>query len=132
MSFERNHPNQAAPGDSRDLDLVSRVTEALSLLTEDRPTADIGDAALGHRAASLALAAAMEAERRLREQESRITALENLAASDPLTGLLNRRGFEDVLSRELAAARRYGETGVVLLIDLDEFKRVNEIGRAHV
>ncbi len=126
MSFERSKPKQANLGASRDLDLVSRVSEALSLLAEDRPSDQSHDNAPSHRAASLALAAAMEAERRLREQENRIAALESLAASDPLTGLLNRRGFEDVLTRALAAARRYGETGIVLLIDLDEFKQVND------
>ena len=126
MSFERNKIKPVTSSDQRKLDLVSRVEDALSRLTEDRASTDPGDAGARQRAASLALAAAMEAERRLREQENRIAVLENLAASDPLTGLLNRRGFEDVLTRALAAARRYGETGVVLLIDLDEFKRVND------
>ena len=45
---------------------------------------------------------------------------------DPLTGLLNRRGFEKELSRVLATARRYDEQGVLIYLDLDDFKRVND------
>jgi diguanylate cyclase (GGDEF)-like protein/PAS domain S-box-containing protein len=52
--------------------------------------------------------------------------LRELALRDPLTGLYNRRQFEAELERELALARRTGRTGVVLMIDLDRFKDVND------
>lgn len=48
------------------------------------------------------------------------------ADKDPLTGLLNRRAFEDALVRHLALARRYGADGALLLLDLDAFKQVND------
>jgi diguanylate cyclase (GGDEF)-like protein len=52
--------------------------------------------------------------------------LELLARTDPLTGLLNRRGLEEALERETARARRT-EGGVCLvLIDLDSFKTLND------
>ena len=42
---------------------------------------------------------------------------------------MNRRGFEDYLRRVTAAAERYDEQGVLVYIDLDEFKPINdEIG----
>jgi diguanylate cyclase (GGDEF)-like protein/PAS domain S-box-containing protein len=53
--------------------------------------------------------------------------LQYLAAHDHLTGLLNRRSFEEELERELERAGREGETGALLSIDLDEFKQLNDI-----
>lgn len=52
--------------------------------------------------------------------------LKQLARRDHLTGLLNRRGFEEELDRRLAHARRYGRSGAVLVLDLDGFKAVND------
>jgi diguanylate cyclase (GGDEF)-like protein/PAS domain S-box-containing protein len=52
--------------------------------------------------------------------------LEELADHDSLTGLLNRRRFEEELSKELSRAARTGTPGAVLLIDLDRFKDVND------
>jgi diguanylate cyclase (GGDEF)-like protein/PAS domain S-box-containing protein len=45
---------------------------------------------------------------------------------DFLTGLFNRRHFEQALARETERAARYGVVGAVLLIDLDNFKEVND------
>jgi diguanylate cyclase (GGDEF)-like protein/PAS domain S-box-containing protein len=52
--------------------------------------------------------------------------LQHLADHDPLTGLFNRRRFEEELEREVARAARYGESGAVLVLDLDNFKYVND------
>jgi diguanylate cyclase (GGDEF)-like protein len=49
-----------------------------------------------------------------------------LVEHDPLTGLLNRRGFVRELTHEMAYARRYGGDGSVLFLDLDDFKFVND------
>lgn len=73
-----------------------------------------------------ALRYAAEAEQRMADQRQRIVQLENLSSTDPLTGLLNRRGFENHLSLTLARARRYGETGAIAHLDLDDFKSVND------
>lgn len=53
-------------------------------------------------------------------------ALERLVLLDPLTELLNRRGLQQVLSRELKVGRRDGTELLVLMIDLDDFKQVND------
>jgi len=47
------------------------------------------------------------------------------ARRDPLTGLLNRAGFDEAIDHELAAASRYGAPAL-LLVDLDGFKSVND------
>ena len=52
--------------------------------------------------------------------------LSEAATVDPLTGLLNRRGIEDVLKREIRHARRYGSPLSALLMDCDDFKNVND------
>ncbi len=45
---------------------------------------------------------------------------------DPLTGLLNHLHFHLELERQLALARRYGERGSIMFVDLDGFKAVND------
>jgi diguanylate cyclase (GGDEF)-like protein len=74
-----------------------------------------------------ALAVATEAEQRLAEQSRRIALLEMLTLTDEVTGLMNRRGFDRELKRALSAARRYGDCGVLTLIDLDDFKTINDV-----
>jgi diguanylate cyclase (GGDEF)-like protein/PAS domain S-box-containing protein len=52
--------------------------------------------------------------------------LRQLADHDSLTGLLNRRGFMEGLHRELPRMERRGEHGALVLLDLDNFKTVND------
>jgi diguanylate cyclase (GGDEF)-like protein/PAS domain S-box-containing protein len=52
--------------------------------------------------------------------------LRHLADHDPLTGLRNRRLFENDLRLQVARAQRYGELAGLMVIDLDEFKAVND------
>jgi len=61
---------------------------------------------------------------RWRDRESRY---QRLASTDPLTGLTNRRRFLEVASQELARARRYGSSVALVLVDLDHFKRINDV-----
>lgn len=48
------------------------------------------------------------------------------ALRDPLTGLYNRRHFDERLSAEYSAARRHGRPLALLIIDIDHFKAVND------
>ena len=67
-------------------------------------------------------------QRLQREFEERVR---NLADLDPLTGLFNRTRFEEELTRQVARHRRTGESGALLLLDLDRFKAINHrLGRA--
>lgn len=49
-----------------------------------------------------------------------------LAITDPLTGLFNRRYFERAMKDELALALRHGDDDCILLIDIDNFKNIND------
>ncbi|MDJ0922817.1 MAG: GGDEF domain-containing protein [Henriciella sp.] len=51
--------------------------------------------------------------------------LNDLATTDPLTGLLNRRSFEEFFSRECARCARTGQKASILLISLDSFEALN-------
>lgn len=52
--------------------------------------------------------------------------LSQLAQTDDLTGMLNRRGFFDAAERELARAAREGDDTALLVIDVDDLKHVND------
>ncbi len=60
------------------------------------------------------------------ERKELAQRLEYLIDHDFLTGLANRRRFEQELSREAERVARYGAPGAVLVIDLDNFKDVND------
>jgi diguanylate cyclase (GGDEF)-like protein len=53
-------------------------------------------------------------------------SLNSLAHYDPLTGLPNRRLFQDLLAKALARAQRSGRTAALYFLDLDRFKVVND------
>lgn len=57
--------------------------------------------------------------------------LHAVAVEDALTGLPNRRYLDEILSREIPRARRHGRPLVMLMLDLDHFKRIND-ERGHV
>src|SRR5262249_14794860 len=74
----------------------------------------------------LSLAALLAALVLIWSRSERMQELARQASQDPLTGLKNRRRFEEDLRTELARAHRYGVAGALLMLDLDHFKRVND------
>jgi diguanylate cyclase (GGDEF)-like protein len=62
----------------------------------------------------------------LARAHTRIAELEARADVDPLLDILNRRGFERELARAIAYVGRYGTPAVLMFIDLDNFKAVND------
>jgi diguanylate cyclase (GGDEF)-like protein/PAS domain S-box-containing protein len=62
----------------------------------------------------------------LEERQALLTSLARLALTDQLTGLPNRRAWEEGLQRELARADREGNPVCVAVIDLDKFKQFND------
>lgn len=62
----------------------------------------------------------------LRDNRRLQTELERMATTDPLTGIANRRFFEETLAREIKRAQRYGRHLTLLMIDIDHFKNYND------
>ncbi|MGH7177666.1 MAG: diguanylate cyclase, partial [Tepidisphaeraceae bacterium] len=58
--------------------------------------------------------------------EASLRRVEELAATDPLTGLYNRRHFNRVLDQLFAEAQRYNKDLACVMIDLDNFKQLND------
>jgi len=66
-------------------------------------------------------------KKRLRDANMRLLReLAALSRTDPLTGLLNRRAFDEALRREAQRARRHGFPLALAMFDLDHFKRIND------
>jgi diguanylate cyclase (GGDEF)-like protein len=83
-----------------------------------------------YSAGLLAITAAMCAWQAAAHERQRLM-LARLSRTDPLTGCLNRRGFREHLDAELARAGRSGAVLSYLVVDLDDFKQVND-ARGHL
>jgi two-component system cell cycle response regulator len=55
-----------------------------------------------------------------------VRELESLSRKDALTGVLNRRCFDEALSQEVARAKRHGQALGVVMLDIDHFKAIND------
>jgi two-component system cell cycle response regulator len=69
---------------------------------------------------------ALEKSRLRHENELVIKKIHEMATRDDLTSLHNRRYFMEILKREVARARRFGSELTLCMIDLDDFKRIND------
>ncbi|MBZ9676400.1 diguanylate cyclase [Mesorhizobium sp. ES1-1] len=98
--------------------LEIRLTDGRWLDIRTRPTADGG---------SLSVLSDITAAKKVQEELLAANAALNLLAhSDGLTGLLTRRAFDEALAREFLRSQRSGKPLALLLIDVDWFKRFND------
>ena len=104
--------------DAEIADLAQRLFDAID------PKASLSDSY--RRLFEDSITATIESRRELAQANARISRLERLNVTDEVTGALNRRGFNAALDSALARVRRTGEVGVLLIIDLDEFKQIND------
>ena len=68
-----------------------------------------------------------EVERRTLELKNALAEMENLAVTDKLTKLYNRHKTDKVLSDEVNRSKRYDNSFGVVLLDIDDFKRINDV-----
>lgn len=88
--------------------------------------ASFGDLSALHRS-NQQLQQAMQALEQSRDEVQRQNQeLQRLATSDPLTGALNRRAFNEAFHPAFELARRNGSPLACLVLDIDHFKRVND------
>jgi diguanylate cyclase (GGDEF)-like protein/PAS domain S-box-containing protein len=64
--------------------------------------------------------------RDMTERERLLREVTRLSTTDPLTGLSNRRHFDEAAKLEIVRARRYRRPLSAVMVDLDHFKRVND------
>lgn len=98
-------------------DLVGSLSAALDIQNLEPNAAHLVREIHEHAKAATAL---------IHRQTARISQLEALSLTDELTGLLNRRGFQQTVQRTLDEARRHDHGGLLAYIDLDGFKAVND------
>lgn len=67
-----------------------------------------------------------ELEAKNAQLEESLKRVEQMAATDPLTGLYNRRHFGRVLEQLFAEAQRYNKDMACVMIDLDKYKQLND------
>ncbi len=112
-SWTQPAPHAAAPGFAS---LVLRLR--LSLRRDPDPRK--------HELVEQILTAAAESEQQLLDLSQRVAELEAVSTTDELTGLPNRRAFEQYMQLELARARRENRGGTLAFIDVDRFKAIND------
>ena len=100
---------------------VLRNEEAVAVLVVGWSRAVDGSSRIAASMRMLAAETAMALER-----SDLLARLEEVARTDDLTGLLNRRGWEEELPRELEGSLRSGEPLCVAMLDLDFFKNYND------
>jgi len=65
-------------------------------------------------------------DKQQQELEDKNKSLQYLASTDPLTGLMNRRKFDEEISLEISDIKRYENQSSLLIVDIDNFKDVND------
>lgn len=83
------------------------------------------EAVIGAIAAAAAIGIGVVASRV--RYDAKVNEIERLATRDPVTGLANRRVLDEALPREVARARRTDAALSVIVLDIDRFKRVNDV-----
>ena len=87
----------------------------------------IQDSALrSHQDLVFARKQADDAESRIRQLEQELEQVSGLVHEDQLTGVLNRRGMDETFARELTRANRSQSPMCVALLDIDNFKKLND------
>ncbi|MBE9555640.1 MAG: diguanylate cyclase [Proteobacteria bacterium] len=109
----------------RDSGHEARVVKILDQLMEGLDSDSPADETM-RRMLENAMARAARAEEVLEAAQRRLEWLGSRNIFDEVTGLLNRRGLRDALQHDLARARRYGDTGALMLVDVVQLATIRE------
>lgn len=122
---EKSEPmNKGSKRDSVPQERVAEILDQLMLGMDSSAPADV----TARRMLENAMARAARAEEALEAAQRRLEWLDSRNIYDEVTGLLNRRGLRNALHHDLSRARRYGDTGALMLMDI---MRLGEIREAH-
>lgn len=104
---------------------ATELSDIIDHLMHDTRIAQI-DAQRSHDDVVAARHEVQAAEARIHTLEAELKQMSELAHEDQLTGSLNRRGLDEVLEREMARAARKQQPLCVALVDIDNFKKLND------
>jgi len=120
---EKSQPmNKGSKRDSVRQDRVAEILDQLMVGMDPDAPAD----ETVRRMLENAMARAACAEDALEAAQRRLEWLDSRNIYDEVTGLLNRRGLRDALRHDLSRARRYGDTGALMLMDIMRLDAVRE------
>lgn len=120
---DKSHPSKKnLKGKPRD---ETRVANILDQLMEGLDPDSPADQTM-RRMLENAMARAATAEEALEVAQRRLEWLDSRNIQDEVTGLLNHRGLERTVGHDLARARRYGDTGALVLLDVVQLDTVRE------
>jgi len=68
----------------------------------------------------------------IKKMEELVDHLRNLSITDELTDVFNRRGIINQVEQEMGRSKRYGRKFSLVLIDIDEFKKINDLHGHHI
>lgn len=110
------------------VDITEDVTEQVELEERLRRQIDRHNRAIQQQ--DLMAEGLMKVQRQLRgknqELETARDMLQRLSITDDLTGLLNKRRFDEIIANETKRSNRYGHSLSLLMMDIDHFKKVND------
>lgn len=73
----------------------------------------------------------MSSQERIRKLQNELTQLSEVVRVDQLTGVLNRRGLDDAIVREISRVNRTGGNLTIAMLDVDNFKQLNDTHGHH-
>ncbi|MYN09343.1 GGDEF domain-containing protein [Pseudoduganella aquatica] len=115
-------------GYSTKISKAENITELNQILDEVLKETRIvqGEALKARDNMMMARQEVQDAEARIHQLEAKLQHMSELVREDQLTGSLNRRGLDDVFERETARSDRRGTPLCIAVLDLDDFKKLND------
>jgi diguanylate cyclase (GGDEF)-like protein len=109
------------------------VSVPLASSAEGETTLRLHPPAGGFEEEKVRLAERLAAQAAVALENARLhDVVQRQAITDDLTGLVNRRRFKEALEAKVERARRFGDPLAIILADLDDFKRINDLFGHHV
>jgi len=104
---------------------IAELTEVLAEVMSETRAAQL-DAQRTHDELQAMRQKVAETEQEVQRLQQELARASELVRHDPLTGALNRKGLDEALETEIARARRHGSQLCLALLDIDNFKKLND------
>jgi diguanylate cyclase len=104
---------------------IAELTEVLAEVMAETRAAQL-DARRAHDELQMMREKVAATEREVQRLQQELAQASELVRHDPLTGALNRKGLDEALETEVSRVRRHGSRLCVALLDIDDFKKLND------